>query len=155
MGTHSWTRPKNIFNCLQLAFTFFFYSLLATMITNVKMKVLSVTSWTMVTIKLFFSLAILLQVGAVMADVAPSKSSRKSGHGKGKGGQSSIAATAATATSRWMFGAKYVDGVTDLKDVANAATTLIQSCSQYERAGMGLAYLGSSSDYDITLFVDR
>jgi hypothetical protein len=127
------------------------------MITNVKMKVLSVTSWTMVTMKLFFSLAMLLPVGAVMADVGPSKSSRKSGHGKGKGGKSSDAATATTttATSRWMFGAKYVDGVTDLKDVANAATTLIQSCSQYERAGMGLAYLGSSSDYDITLFVDR
>ena len=55
---------------------------------------------------------------------------------------------------RWLFGAKYVDGMADMAQVVNSAKTLIQSCPTYESAGYGLAIPGMSSYYDIALFVD-
>jgi len=57
------------------------------------------------------------------------------------------------STSRWLFGAKYMQGG-NIGDAVQAAQKMIELCPTYDSAGYGTAIVGSSSYYDIVLYVD-
>lgn len=57
------------------------------------------------------------------------------------------------STSRWLFGAKFSPG-SDVDDAIEAAEMMIRACPAYDTAGYGTALDGTSSYYDIVLYVD-